>query len=229
MMVKRRMNASMSGALGGTLLAFTAMTSPALAQDRATAANTAEVVKDAGPKTRFVLQCYDRAFRGDPKVYDDCFTPDYVMRGPETRMVSNEPDGGLHGRSAIQAYHDMNHGDAKAWKDVEFKTVWSLESGDKVIRMMRGIYSKPEGSYAGIDNIPPDRVVTINGIFVDTLRNGKIADQFFAYDTMGFITDIAGGDMHKVATAMIKMGDMMKAARQAQKDGNPFPAKPPAQ
>src|SRR5690606_14710951 len=121
---------------------------PAAAQERSTAAETAAAATEAGPLTRFVLDCYDRAYRGEAGVYDDCFTEDYKMLGPETKLVSREPDGALHGRSAIQAYHDMNHGDAVAWGNVEFQTVWSMENDDTVVRIMRWISSDPKGDYA---------------------------------------------------------------------------------
>jgi hypothetical protein len=54
-----------------------------------------------GMKTRFVLDCYARVDRGDDAtVSTDCFTPDYKMIGPETRMLSKEPDGSLRGEAA---------------------------------------------------------------------------------------------------------------------------------
>jgi ketosteroid isomerase-like protein len=196
---------------------------PVGAGEFSTAAATAQAATDVGPTTRFVLSCYDRAFVGDPKVYDDCFTEDFKATGPETRMVSTEADGSLRGRAYIQAYHDMNHGDAVAWGSVTMKTLWSVEANDKVIRLMRWVSSKPKGSYAGIDNIPPDLVVTIDGIFVDTIRDGKIAEQFFAYDTMRFITDIAQGDMKKVAAALVKMDAVMAAAKKAAAEGKSMP------
>jgi hypothetical protein len=195
-----------------------------------TAAHTAEVATNVGPKTLFVLECYDRAFAGDPKVYDDCFTEDFKSTGPETRMMSKYPDGSMRGREYIKAYHDMNTGDAVAWKSVLMETVWSVETDTKVIRLMRDIFSQSKGSYAGIDNIPPDRKVTVDGIFVDTLRDGKISEQFFAYDTMRFLTDIAGGDMKEAAEALLKMDAMMTAMKKASADGKPGPGGlPPAE
>jgi ketosteroid isomerase-like protein len=197
------------------------------AGELSTAASTAEAATNVGPKTKFVLRCYDRAFVGDPTVYDDCFTEDFKSTGPETRMVSTEPDGSLRGRAYIKAYHDMNHGDAVAWNSVMMQTVWSVETDTKVIRLMREIFSKPKGSYAGIDNIPPDVTVTIDGIFVDTLRDGKIADQFFTYDTMRFITDVAQGDMKKVAGALVKMDALMSEMKKAAASGKPVSTAPP--
>jgi ketosteroid isomerase-like protein len=197
------------------------------AGELSTAASTAVAATNVGPKTKFVLRCYDRAFVGDPKVYDDCFTEDFKSTGPETRMVSTEPDGSLRGRAYIKAYHDMNHGDAVAWNSVMMQTVWSVETDTKVIRLMREIFSKPKGSYAGIDNIPPDVTVTIDGIFVDTLRDGKIADQFFTYDTMRFITDVAQGDMKKVAGALVKMDAVMAEMKKAAASGKPVFTAPP--
>jgi hypothetical protein len=91
---------------------------------------------------------------------------------------------------------------------------------------MRDIFSKSKGTYAGIDNIPPDLMVRIDGIFVDTLRDGKIADQFYAYDTLHFISDVAQGDMNKVAAALIKMGAMKAAIQKAIAEGKPIPQPP---
>ena len=182
---------------------------------------TSTAAAGAGPMTRFVLKCYDRAFNGDPTVYDDCFTEDFKAIGPETRMISTEPDGSLRGRAYIKAYHDMNHGDATAWNTLKFDTVWSLETGDTVVRLMRDSFADPKGSYAGIENIPPDRQVVIDGIFVDRLRDGKIASLFFTYDTMRFLTDIAGGDTKQVAAALIRMDAMMAQMRKAAVPGPP--------
>jgi hypothetical protein len=141
----------------GILILTLAISAVTNAGGLSTAAHTAEVATNAGPKTLFVLKCYDRAFAGDPKVYDDCFTEDFKSIGPETRMMSRFADGSMRGREYIKAYHDMNTGDAVAWKSVMMKTAWSLETDTRVVRLMRNIFSQPKRSYAGIDTMSKPR------------------------------------------------------------------------
>ena len=180
-----------------------------------TAAYNASVApKETGPLTMFVLDCYDRAFRGEAGVYDDCFTEDFKAIGPETKMMSPHEDGSLRGRSYIKAYHDMNHGDAVAWGSAKFQMLWSVEVDNMVIRLMRGIYSESKGSYIGITDIPSDHSVTINGVFVDWIEDGKIKEQFFGYDTLNFLLDTAQGDFTKAGKGLLTFGEMVKKMQQ---------------
>ncbi|OGN96899.1 MAG: hypothetical protein A2Z77_00440 [Chloroflexi bacterium RBG_13_51_36] len=192
-------------------------------KENSTVGKTIVKAKNIGSLTRFVLDAWDNAYNGTPGVFQKYFTPDFKMTGPETKMVSQEPDGSLRGKPSIQSYHDMNHGDAQAWGKVVSECVWSLEADNTVVRIMRWTSSKPRGSYAGLENIPKDRVVTINGVFIDKLRNGKIYDMFWAYDTMSFLVDIAGGDMKAAGKALGKMGEMMEAVKKAQAEGKTMP------
>jgi hypothetical protein len=198
-----------------TMLAFLGLISAVVRAEPSTAGETAaNAPEGTGPLTLFVLDCYDRAFNGEPGVYDDCYTEDFKAIGPETKMLSPFEDGSLRGREYIQAYHDMNHGDAVAWNSALFEMVWSIETEDMVIRLMRGIYSESNGSYLGINDIPDDRKVTINGVFVDWLRDGKIHEQFFAYDTLNFLLDTAGGDFNKAGEGLRAFGAMIEAMQE---------------
>lgn len=197
------------------------MTSEKHNKENSTVGKASEKAKDASPLTRFVLEAWDRAYNGDPNVFEDYFTPDFKMLGPETRMVSQEPDGSLRGKSAIQSYHEMNHGDAQAWGKVEAEMVFSLEADNTVVRIMRWTSSEPRGNYAGFENLPKDRVVTINGVFIDKLRDGKIYEMWFTYDTLNFLLDIAGGDHKEAGEALGKMGEMMEAMK-VQAEGKPM-------
>ena len=192
-------------------------------EENSSVGKASEKAKDAGSLTRFVLEAWDHAYSGTPNVFEDYFTPDFKMLGPETKMVSQEPDGSLRGKAAIQSYHDMNHGDAQMWGKVEAECVFSLEADNTTVRIMRWTSSEPRGNYAGVENIPPDRVVTINGVFIDKLRDGKIYEMWFTYDTLNFLLDIAGGDHKKAADALAKMGEMMEMMKKAQAEGKPLP------
>jgi hypothetical protein len=194
------------------LLGVLSTTSGIVSAEPSTAGETAaNAPAGTGPLTLFVLDCYDRAFNGEADVYDDCFTEDFKAMGPETKMLSPFEDGSLRGREYIQAYHDMNHGDAVAWNSALFETVWSVETEDMVIRLMRGIYSESNGNYLGITDIPDDRKVTINGVFVDWIRDGKIREQFFTYDTLNFLLDTAGGDFNTASDGLKSFGMMVEA------------------
>jgi hypothetical protein len=193
-----------------SLLTLTGIVSGMASAEVSTAGETASAAPPGtGPLTMLVLECYDRAFNGDADVYDDCYTEDFKAIGPETKMLSPFEDGSLRGREYIQAYHDMNHGDAVAWNSAMFETVWSLEIDDMVIRLMRGIYSDSNGSYIGITDIPKDREVIIDGVFIDWIRDGKIREQFFTYDTLNFLIDTAGGDFKKAGEGLVSIGEMM--------------------
>ena len=64
------------------------------------------------------------------------------------------------------------------------------------------------------------------GIFVHTLRDGKIADQFFTYDTMRFISDVAQGDRKKVAGALVRMDAVMAEMKKGASGKPGFTARP---
>jgi len=167
-----------------------------------------------GKKTQFVLDCYARVDRGnDPNVFRDCFTPDYKMTGPETKMLSK--DGSLHGEQAINAMGAMNRNDDASFGKKDWKLVMSMENGDTVVRRMRWTGKVPKGSYAGFENLPKGLTVTGDAVLIDTFRDGKIAEQFFTYDTMGFLMDLAQGDMKKLAAALLKFDAQRTAASQS--------------
>jgi len=64
-----------------------------------------------------------------------------------------------------------------------------------------------------------DDVITIY-----TFRDGKIAKEFFAYDTLNFFMDPAQGDPERMAKALAAMKPMMDAMR----DSGGIPVNPAA-
>jgi ketosteroid isomerase-like protein len=176
--------------------------------------NSAPNSPGIGKKTQFVLDCYARVDKGaDETVFSDCFAPDYKMTGPETKMLSK--DGSLHGKAAIDAMGAMNRNDSASFGQKDWTLVMSMEDDHTVVRRMRWTGKAPHGSYAGFENLPNDLTITGDAVLIDTLRDGKIADQFFVYDTMGFFMDLAQGDMRKMGAALVKMGDMMAPQKSA--------------
>ena len=176
---------------------------------------------------RFIDDTYDRVHAGDPKVFAECFTPDFTYTGPEAKMMS--ADGSLHGENALRAMYSFEHGDKGSWSSVTRENIIEIESGDYFLRVMKWVAKHPYESYLGFDNLPPDMEVTNHIFIVYTFRDGKICNEFFAYDTLGYFTDIAQGDMQKAATALAKFTPMMSAGKGTVKDGEvqfpPFPEK----
>jgi ketosteroid isomerase-like protein len=174
-----------------------------------------------GKKTQFVLDCYARVDKGgDGTVFSDCFTPDYTMTGPETKMLSK--DGSLHGEAAIKAMGGMNRNDDASFGKKDWTLVMSMENDNTVVRRMRWTGKAPHGSYAGFEDLPNNLTITGDAVLIDTFRDGRIADQFFVYDTMGFFMDLAEGDMKKMGAALAKMGDMI-ATQKAATTATPAP------
>jgi ketosteroid isomerase-like protein len=148
----------------------------------------------------------------DPTVFKDCYTPDFVLMGPETHGTK---DHSFHGKQAVDAKTRMGGGDSSAWGSVKFWTADEIESGDKIVRHMHWEAKNPKnGAYAGFTGLPPDMVLTDDVITIYTFRDGKIAKEFFAYDTLNFFMDLAQGDPKKMGDALAAMKPMMDAMKQ---------------
>src|SRR4030042_561690 len=176
-------------------------------------------------RSRFIDTTYERVHAGDPDVFAECFTPDFTYHGPESKMMS--PDGALHGENAIRAMYAFNNGDKGSWGKGERESIVEVETKDRLFRVMRWTAQKPYKAYAGFDKLPPDMKVKTGVFILYTFRDGKICDEFFAYDTLGYFIDMAQGDMKKAAAALSNFAPMMENQKASGAGGEvQFPASP---
>ena len=148
-------------------------------------------------RSHFIDQALRRANDGDLSVFEECFTHDFVFTLPETKLIPNS-DGSLHGIEAIKHMHAFEAGDKTCWSSVTREIITEIETEDQTFRIMKWVAKNPYKPYIGIENLPPDLEVIINVFQLYTFRDGKICSDFEAYDTMGYLMDIAQRDEEKV-------------------------------
>jgi ketosteroid isomerase-like protein len=179
---------------------------------------------DRSAQSRFLDSCLKRVdIDRDKTAAKDCYTSDFVMMGPETHATK---DHAIHGAEAVAAKLAMGGGDSSAWGSVRFWTVDEIESGNKIVRHMHWEAKHPHGTYAGFDGLPADMTLEDDVITIYTLSGGKIAKEFFAYDTLNFFMDLVQGDPERMAKALAAMKPMMDVMRNS--GGIPVSPPPPA-
>jgi hypothetical protein len=109
--------------------------------------------------------------------------------------------------------------------------VWTdlAESGNTLVRHLHQQFKGPRVSnYAGFTDLPRDLSFPVDVIIVYTFKDGKIASEFFQYDSMGFLMDLAQGDPQKIAAALEGMKPFMEYMKQhgAVPEGLPTTAAP---
>jgi|WetSurMetagenome_2_1015567.scaffolds.fasta_scaffold403249_2 hypothetical protein len=142
----------------------------------AVAATSPVAVAEQSAQSKFLDACQARVdnkeARIDPTVFKDCYTPDFILMGPETHAAK---DHAFHGKQAIDAKTRMGGGDSSAWGSVKFWTVEEIESGNKIVRHMHWEAKNPkDGSYAGFTDLPPDMALTDNVITLYTFHGGLL-------------------------------------------------------
>jgi hypothetical protein len=162
-------------------------------------------------------------FDRDKTAAKDCYTPDFLMMGPETHATK---DHAIHGEKAVAAKLAMGGGDSSAWGSVIFWTVEEIESANKIVRHMHWEAKHPHGAHAGFDGLPPDVTLEEDVITIYTFRGGKIVEECYAFDTLNFFMDLARGDPERMAKALAAMKPMMDVMRNS--GGIPANPAPPA-
>jgi SnoaL-like polyketide cyclase len=180
---------------------------------------------DSVPKSKrikFLEECAARTVAHDPKVMDDCYTKDFRLAG--NFEVRSAPNRELIGREAVCAKMVWGTGDKSAFKSLKRYILYYIEQGDKIAYQRRWVAEGPKGSYAGFSDLDPNLKVEMDALEVFTFRDGKIASEFWAYDTMGFALDFAGGDPQKVAASLERMKPFMQQLSSGKVQGNcPIP------
>jgi ketosteroid isomerase-like protein len=151
-------------------------------------------------RSRFLDEAYRRANAGDPRVFEECFSRDFVYVGPEARLLS--PDGSLRGKEAVKQMAEFERNDRSSWERVTREVVTEIETEEETFRVMKWTARGPRKPYLGIDpeDLPAEVSVYVFQLF--TFKEGKIYREFFAYDTLGFLMDITQGDLEKAIKAL---------------------------
>jgi hypothetical protein len=160
-------------------------------------------------KSRFLDECYERVYSGDMAVFDECFTPDYTLTIPETKMMTE--NGSLKGRLALEFLSFLFQMDAKNF-DRTVETVRELEDDDVVVReILYTMKNNPDKPTDMKDNeYPPDMVITIRLINMYKFRGGKICEESTFYNLLGTELDFAQGDLKKAVAKILSMEPMMQ-------------------
>jgi hypothetical protein len=156
--------------------------------------------KPKSERSKLLDYCIQRVWKGDMTVFEECFTPDFRLTQPESKLIS--PSGSFHGKSGLETLSRILRADPLTWGSMAEETVWEIESEDRIVRESRLVAKNPSGPYGGFQALPPDLEVTIRLIHVYTFKDGKICDEFTTYDHLGYYFDMAEGDLKRAAQAI---------------------------
>lgn len=165
--------------------------------------------EELSDRSRFVDKCLAMIDAQDESVYDLCYTSDYVLSGgPETYFA---PGRKLIGRNGVRAKMVVGAGDLSSFDSIEMTWTDLAESRDTLVRHLHQDFKGPRNpNYAGFIGLPRDLAFPVDVIIVYTFRDGKIASEFFQYDSMGFLLDLGQGDPDKIAAALKAMMPLME-------------------
>ncbi|MEX1254326.1 MAG: ester cyclase [Dehalococcoidia bacterium] len=124
-----------------------------------------------------VRRFYEAIDRGDAKILDEFIAPDYLDHNPP---FPNLPAGRAGSREGFQlalgAFSDFSH-----------EVVDQIAEGDKVVTRMRAS-GKHTGEFLGIP--ATGKSVTMTGIAVHRIADGKIAEHWSEVDAFGFFQQL---------------------------------------
>ena len=113
---------------------------------------------------------------GNLNVTDELLTPDYVYREPTV--------GEKRGREAYKQLITMYR---TAFPDVRFTIDQQIAEGDLVVTRWSG-----RGTHRGelFGAAPTHKQVTVQGVLISRISNGKIVEEFECYDALGMLKQI---------------------------------------
>jgi steroid delta-isomerase-like uncharacterized protein len=124
-----------------------------------------------------VRRCLEGAFnQGDMSVIDQCIAADYVYREP----VMGEKRGKQGWKEIYQLYKG-------AFPDCQIKIDEQVAEGDKVVTRWTARGTQ-RGPLLGI--APTNKSVTVQGILISRIRDGKIVEDFETYDALGMFRQL---------------------------------------
>lgn len=114
---------------------------------------------------------------GNLDLIEDLFAPDYVLHDPVLPEEVRGPEG-------IERYVSMNRA---AYPDTSFTIEDQLAEGDEVVTRWTG-----RGTHRGeLMGIPPTgKGVTVTGIEVDRVSDGKMRETWVNYDALGMMQQL---------------------------------------
>lgn len=127
---------------------------------------------------RLVLREAEEVFgQGRLDVYDEILSPDYVLHDP----TLPEPVRGIEGAKEFAGQY------VSAFSGMSVKTEEILAEGDRVAARWTA-----RGTHTGaLGDIPPSgRDVTVSGSTFYRIENGKIAEDWTIYDSLGLMQQI---------------------------------------
>ena len=115
--------------------------------------------------------------KGELEVADEVFAPDYIAHDP------SQPRD-LHGPEEFKQYVRMYR---SAFPDLELHVEEQIAEGDRVVTRFTAT-----GTHRGeLMGIPPTgNRVTVTGITIDRLVDGKSAESWISYDAMGMLRQL---------------------------------------
>jgi hypothetical protein len=163
-------------------------------------------------KSKFLDKCYDRVYAGDMTVFEECFTPDYLLYIPETQMMTDS--GYLKGKFALEFLSTIIRNDGLNFDRI-IETVSEVEQGDTVVReILYKMKRNPNKPTDMKDNeYPPDFTVTIRLLNMYKFRGDKICEESTFYNLINTEMDFCGRDLKKAVEKILKMEPMMKEAK----------------
>lgn len=121
---------------------------------------------------KLVRRCFEEGFnQGDMSVIDQCLAKDYVYR----EATIGEKRGPQGWKEIFQLYKT-------AFPDCRLKIDEQIAEGDKVVTRWTARGTQ-RGSLLGI--APTNKSVTVQGVIISHIRDGKIVEEFETYDAWG--------------------------------------------
>ncbi|WP_101297602.1 ester cyclase [Halegenticoccus soli] len=134
----------------------------------ATLETNADVVR------RLQDECYNE---GNLDVADELVSPDYVEHGPSLSGTVRGIDGFKHNVTTYRT----------AFPDMEIRFEEVLQDGDSVAFRFTG-RGTHEGDLLGM--APTGREVTVSGIEIDRVADGKVTEAWLTYNTYGMLEQL---------------------------------------
>lgn len=111
-------------------------------------------------------------------VVDELYPEDHVRHDPA------DPQGGVNG---VEAYKQLVAGYFRAFPDLHFTVDDMIAEGDKVVTRWTAT-----GTHKGeLMDIPPTGTnVSVTGISIQRIENGKVLEEWVNWDTMGLMQQL---------------------------------------
>lgn len=113
--------------------------------------------------------------RGNFDVLDDLLAPEYIMHGAGVE---------LEGPEAFKQYVQMM---TSAFSSLERRAEDTFATNDRVVTRWTG-HARHTGEFAGIP--PTNREITISGIIISRIENGKVVEEWEEIDRLGLLEQL---------------------------------------